>query len=202
MGPGEVVAVVGSNAAGKSTLLRTIVGEQRPIIGEIWINTLTPNRESVLFRRLRSTVADGDAFFSNLTVQEHLGMVASGHGVTNMESSVDAELTFFELRDAADSLPRQLSSGQRRRLLLAAAFIRPFQLLVLDEPEQRLDTTMRQLLGTRLGQLRGGDDRAALIATHDADVLLACASRCLVITEGLVQEVTPQEGAQWITRHQ
>lgn len=202
MGPGEVVAVVGNNAAGKSTMLRTLVGDQRPISGEIHINTLVPNPEAVLFRRLLSTVADGDAFFSNLTIQEHLGMVASGHGVTNVESSVDAELKFFELDDAADSLPRQLSSGQRRRLLLAAAFIRPFQLLVLDEPEQRLDTTMRQLLGTRLGQLRGGDDRAALIATHDADVLLACASRCLVITEGVVQEVTPQEGAQWITRHQ
>lgn len=202
MGSGEVVAVVGNNAAGKSTLLRTLLGDQRALSGETRINTLAPNPESVLFRRLLSTVADGDAFFSSLTVQEHLAMVAAGHGVNNVDSSVEAELAFFDLFDAAESLPRHLSSGQRRRLLLAAAFIRPFQLLVLDEPEQRLDAVMRRNLGTRLGKLRVGEGRAALIATHDADVLLACASRCLVIDEGLVREVTPQEGSQWITRNQ
>lgn len=201
MGSCEVVAVVGNNAAGKSTLLRTVVGDQRSVSGEIRINTLVPNPEAVVFRRLLSTVTDADAFFSSLTVQEHLTMVAAGHGVKNVGSSVDAELSFFDLFDAADSLPRHLSSGQRRRLLLAAAFIRPFQLLVLDEPEQRLDTGMRQILGTRLGKLRGGQGAAALIATHDADVLLASASRCLVIADGLVREVTPQEGAQWITKN-
>lgn len=202
MHAGEVVAVVGNNAAGKSTVLRTILGEQPPISGKVQINSLLPNPDAILFRRLLSTVSDEDAFFSSLTVQEHLDMVASGHGVTNVGSSIEAELSFFELSDAADSLPRYLSSGQRRRLLLAAAFIRPFQLLVLDEPEQRLDTVMRRLLGARLGQLREADNCAALIATHDADVLLACANRCLVIAEGSVQEVSPQEGAEWITSHQ
>src|SRR5699024_12193745 len=113
MGSCEVVAVVGNNAAGKSTLLRTIVGDQRSVSGEIRINTLVPNPEAVAFRRLLSTVTDADAFFSSLTVQEHLTMVAAGHGVKNVGSVVDAELSFFDLFEIGRASCRHLSSGQR-----------------------------------------------------------------------------------------
>lgn len=201
MEKGDVVAIVGDNAAGKSTLLRTLAGHQLPVSGEVRINGLVPNPESVLFRRLISTVIDDDAFFSNLTVEEHLTLVSSGHGTKDVSRSVNAELSLFELINARNAFPRHLSSGQRRRMVLAAAFIRPFQLLVLDEPEQRLDTMMRRIIATRLETLCRGQNRATLIATHDTDLLLTCSTRCLVIDEGVVTEATPHQAVQWMRRH-
>ena len=72
----------------------------------------------------------------------------------------------FGLADRADVSPYDLSSGQRRRTLLAAALLRPFELLVLDEPEQRLDALMREQLIRRLVAAREAG-AALLLATHD-----------------------------------
>ncbi|MCZ4136183.1 hypothetical protein BZG24_30420, partial [Escherichia coli] len=64
----------------------------------------------------------------------------------NWGQAVQAELDFFEITAVAGHLPGELSSGQRRKLLLAAVLIRPAELLILDEPEQRLDLRIRHKL--------------------------------------------------------
>jgi len=79
-------------------------------------------------------------------------------------------------------LPTALSSGQRRRLLLAAGFVRPRTLLVLDEPEQRLDLRMRQALAERLvAEKEAGG--AVLFATHDAELVRTVADRAVYVDD-------------------
>ena len=100
-----------------------------------------------------------------------------GHGVADADDVVEAELAAFGLTDRADALPRNLSSGQRRRLALAAAFVRPSRLLVLDEPERRLDTAMRDRLAERLAAARVdvlavGPDDGLPVATDGVDEML------------------------------
>ena len=84
------------------------------------------------------------------------------------------------LGDRVDASPFALSSGQRRRALLAAALIRPFELLVLDEPEQRLDALMRARLADRLVAAREAG-AGLLIATHDASLAEAVGTTVLTI---------------------
>jgi hypothetical protein len=109
-----------------------------------------------------------DAFFPALTVREHLQLTAYGHGVAEPDERVEGLLAEFGLTGRADALPSALSSGQRRRLVLAAALARPRSLLVLDEPEQRLDAGMRRRLATAGAGVRRGRRGAARLPRRGA----------------------------------
>ncbi|MDQ0032141.1 ABC transporter ATP-binding protein [Arthrobacter bambusae] len=197
--PRQVLGMVGENGAGKSTLLRTMIGAQAPIEGDARVLGLMPDDRSALFRSKVSVLLDEDAYFDSLTVREHLSLVARGHGVANPEGSVESEIEFFELRTVADAFPDQLSSGQRRKLLLASAFIRPFELLVLDEPEQRLDTRMRGLLAQRIAKT-AKEDAAVVMVTHDADVAKAACTRAVIVDDGGARVVGTDEAVARIRR--
>jgi ABC-2 type transport system ATP-binding protein len=191
--PGDVLAVVGVNGAGKSTVVRTLAGRQLPLAGDALIHGLPVMPDAVLFRRQVAAVFDEDVFFPALTVREHLLLVARGHSVASPERAVDAELEFFGLLARADAVPDSLSSGQRRRLLLAAGFIRPSSLLILDEPEQRLDPAMRDALGQRIrGAAEAGT--AVILVTHDPRLLVQTATGCMVVGDD-VEFVDAAEGA-------
>lgn len=175
-------------------MLRTLVGYQEPVSGESIILGSFTDDSSFIYRKAVSVVFDEDAFFPSLTVEEHLQLIAGGHGVQDPQSAVDAELSFFDLAEARTELPQRLSSGQRRRLLLAAALLRPCQLLVLDEPEQRLDPAMRGALAQRLRE-RVNAGTALLVITHDPEFLRGVADSVLVIADGNITRVSVDEGA-------
>lgn len=84
------------------------------------------------------------------------------------------------LEPARDQLPATLSSGQRRRLALASCFVRPRRLLVLDEPEQRLDVRGRAWLAQRLLREKA-TGTAVLMASHDTELIDAVADRRIEI---------------------
>ncbi|NUT71268.1 ABC transporter ATP-binding protein [Pseudarthrobacter sp. C4D7] len=190
---GGVLGVVGLNGAGKSTVARTIAGRQLPLAGEVRVQGGPVDPDAVSFRRDVASVFDDDLFFPSLTVREHLLLIARGHSLENPDQAVDAELEFFGLTGRSGVVPDSLSSGQRRRLLLAAGLMRPSALVILDEPEQRLDPLMREALAQRLiGHARDGG--AVVLVTHDPALLEAVASTCLVIDD-VVNEVTPEQGA-------
>ncbi|HYX93906.1 MAG TPA: ABC transporter ATP-binding protein [Geodermatophilus sp.] len=191
---GRAVAVVGPNGSGKSTLLRTLVGLLEPLDGTVAFAGAPVDERSAAFRRDVAAVLDDDAFFVSLTGREHLLLTARGHGVAAAEEVVDAEVAAFGLGERADALPSELSSGQRRRLALAAAFVRPARLLVLDEPERRLDAGMRARLAARLAALRDAGT-AVLLASHDADVVGTVADEVLVVADDACRLLTPAEAA-------
>jgi ABC-2 type transport system ATP-binding protein len=191
---GRAVAVVGPNGSGKSTLLRTLVGLLEPLDGTVTFAGAPVDERSAAFRADVAAVLDDDAFFVSLTGREHLLLTARGHGVATAEEVVDAEVEAFGLGERADALPSALSSGQRRRLALAAAFVRPARLLVLDEPERRLDAGMRARLAARLAALRTAGT-AVLLASHDADVVAAVADEVLVVNDDACRLLAPDEAA-------
>ncbi len=147
---GEAVALTGRNGAGKSTVLRCLVGADRPDEGNITVCGTRMSETSAEIRRTVATVIDDLDFFPDLSVVEHLDLLARAHGIHDPDSLVDEVLGEVQLVPQASQLPSTLSSGQRRRLALATAFVRPRRLLVLDEPEQRLDVEGVEWLGQRL----------------------------------------------------
>lgn len=194
---GQALALAGANGAGKSTLLRTLSGRQEPVAGSIRLDGAPADDRSLHYRRNVAAVFDEDAFFPALTVGEHLLMTALGHGCADPAAAVEQELEFFGLAGHADVFPHSLSSGQRRRLLLASAFVRPVTLLVLDEPEQRLDQTMRRRLAERMAGC-ARDGAAILLATHDPLLLAAVADRCVLLDNDDVVFVAPGRAAEMI----
>jgi ABC-2 type transport system ATP-binding protein len=150
------------------------------------------------FRRDVAEVLDDDAFFPSLTGREHLLLTARGHGVVDADEVVAAELATFGIEDRADALPSRLSSGQRRRLALAAAFVRPARLLVLDEPERRLDTDMRSALAQRVAAERDGG-LAVLFASHDAAFVGVVADAALLLSGEECRPLPPEAAAGAMT---
>ncbi|CAM3129879.1 ATP-binding cassette domain-containing protein [Actinomyces slackii] len=178
--PGQVLAMVGINGAGKSTLLRTCCGMLKPLDGRVELLGLKPDPRSATQRAAVAADMGEASFFPSLSVAEHLRLVCLGHRVPQADQAVEDILIDLDLTRQAHALPDALSSGQRRRLALAAALIRPRRLLVLDEPEQRLDHTTRLLLADRLTAERqaGG---GVLMASHDPDLVAACATAVLLV---------------------
>jgi heme ABC exporter ATP-binding subunit CcmA len=183
---GEIVAVVGPNGSGKTTLLRCVVGADRPDGGEVLIDG---RRSDETDPRVRATVAaalDDIDFYPDLSVVEHLELAAYAHGAQADEvAEVVAELGLDRVRD---QLPATLSSGQRRRLALASCLVRPRRLLILDEPEQRLDLGGRDWLADRLLREKAGGT-AVLMASHNADLTARVADQVIdldVLDDGAI----------------
>ena len=193
--PGEILAVVGGNGAGKSTLLRTLVGQQQPLSGSVSVLGRPLDERTASFRAAVSQVFDDDAFFPSLTAAEHLLVLAAGHAVRDPADAVAATLEEFGIGQEADSFPYALSSGQRRRLLLASAFVRPHSLLVLDEPEQRLDAAMRVRLADIL-VADAQDGGATVMACHDPLLIRSCASTALILDDGQALAAGPEDAAR------
>jgi ABC-2 type transport system ATP-binding protein len=199
LAPGKVVALVGANGSGKSTVLRAVIGLLEPSGGTLQVFGAPVDEREVSFRTKVASVLDDDAYFPALTVSEHLYLTARGHGVHGAQELVAELLAEFGLSDHARSLPVALSSGQRRRLLLAAGFVRPRSLLVLDEPEQRLDRAMRDRLAARIvAEKQAGG--AVLLATHDPDLLRAVADRAVHVADNVTRVLPADQAADLISR--
>jgi ABC-2 type transport system ATP-binding protein len=176
--PGDAVALTGRNGAGKSTILRCLVGADKADGGTIEIcgNRLRESDPAV--RRDMATVIDDLDFFPDLSVVEHLDLLARAHGLPDAEGAVDDVLHEVQLVAQSGQLPGTLSSGQRRRLALATAFVRPRKLLILDEPEQRLDVEGVEWLAQRLRAEREAG-LAIVMASHEPMLVDAVSTRTI-----------------------
>lgn len=178
--PGEALVLTGPNGSGKSTVLRTAVAQQPALAGERLLVGGPLVETSLAYRRAVSCLFDEDAFLPGVGVRHHLELIARGHGLPRPERAAASALAEFGLADRAEASPYDLSSGQRRRTLLAAALLRPFEMLVLDEPEQRLDTRMRDRVAQRLVAAREAG-AALLVATHDAELAATVGTAFLLL---------------------
>lgn len=175
---GRCCALVGANGAGKSTVLRCVVGADRLDRGTITIDGVVADESSPALRATVASVVGEAATFAHLTAHEHLQLVAAAHGAPDPGESAGRTLDDVGLAGAADQLPVTLSSGQRRRLAIASVFVRPRRLLVLDEPEQHLDAAGRAWLAARIDdEKRAGC--AVLMASHDPELISAVADDIL-----------------------
>lgn len=178
---GQALALVGPNGSGKSTALRCITGADRPTAGTVELSGITMDERSPQIRTDLAVVMDDLDFFPDLSVVEHLDLFARAHRVPDADELVDAVLADVGLTMRAAQLPGSLSSGQLRRLSLASAFVRPRRLLVLDEPEQRLDASGLRWLAGRLNTEKA-KGLAIILASHDPVLVEAVADDVLTFS--------------------
>lgn len=178
----DSVVIVGANGTGKSTLLRTIAGRQLPLAGDIYLDQEIQDESSTTWRNSIASLFEDEYYFPNLTVSEHLELVARAHNLKNPLEVVDQEIAEWGLFTRRNAEPTALSSGQRRRLLLASIFVRPSRVMILDEPEQRLDDyTVKYLVERLKKSLISG--KAILVATHDKFVRTEMANTLVTVGE-------------------
>ncbi len=173
----EALLVRGDNGAGKTTLLRVLAGLLRPESGAILIDgqpTATPERTRAL-----AYLGHLPALKADLSALENLDFLCGLHGKAGTLSP-DAAMRMVGLDGYQDTLARQLSAGQKKRLSLARVWLSPAPVWLLDEPYANLDLDGIALVN-RMVEAHLGEGGAALVTTHGAYAAPPVRTRELVL---------------------
>lgn len=175
--------VIGANGSGKTTLLRLIAGVDAPAQGTVTIGDADLWIDEVAARRQLAFVPEHPELTPYSSVGGILRLVADARGAP-YESIVQA-LADIGLRNVADRSVRELSMGQRRRVMLAAALIGTPLVLILDEPFENLDAPMRTFVHSWIVRLRS-ERRTIVLATHAPGVFASQTDALLNVNSGRV----------------
>jgi ABC-type multidrug transport system ATPase subunit len=162
--PGERIALIGHNGSGKTTMMRIAAGLLDATEGTVSIYGHASG--SLSARASLSFIADQPTFYDDLTLWEHMEYVARLHGVEEWEQTAADLLGHLGLYDRADDMPNRFSRGLKQKSAIALGFIRPFDLLLVDEPFVGLDASGKEAL---LELLAGATDNGStvIVATHE-----------------------------------
>jgi ABC-2 type transport system ATP-binding protein len=179
---GERVALIGHNGSGKTTFLRIAVGLLDADHGRVSLFGSSP--DSIEARRRFSFLADTPTFYDDLSVWEHLEYVARLHGMQRWEQRASDLLGRLGLLDRADDLPARFSRGLRQKAAIALGLIRPFDLLLVDEPFVGLDAEGREALLVLFDEShRAG--ATLIVATHEL-AFVDSTDRTIALRDGTV----------------
>jgi phospholipid/cholesterol/gamma-HCH transport system ATP-binding protein len=197
---GEIFGVVGGSGAGKSVLLRSILGLQRPIAGTVRLNG--EDVTQMTQRQLRAVKADygvtfqEGALFSALTVQQNVQLPMLEY--LDLSESDLNELAMLKVRmvglpvDAAAKYPAQLSGGMIKRAALARALALDPQLLFLDEPTSGLDPISAAAFDELLLYLHQHLHLTVVMITHDLDTIFRTCNRVgVIVDQHMVSDTLP-----------
>lgn len=202
--PGEVIGVVGGSGTGKSVLLRTIVGLQRPAGGDIRllgedVLALDDAAKQALRTRTGVLFQDG-ALFSSLTVAENIQVPMREH--TSLSPKLMAELAALKIAmvglppNAAGKYPSELSGGMRKRAGLARALALDPEIVFLDEPTAGLDPIGAAAFDQLIQSLQTSLGLTVFMVTHDLDSLAAICDRIAALINKKIQVATMAEHMQ------
>jgi ABC-type multidrug transport system ATPase subunit len=179
---GELVALVGHNGSGKTTLLRMIAGLLDPSGGSIRI--CGHERGSLPARAALAYLADQPTFYDDLSLREHLEYIARLHGVDDWAPRAEHLAAELGLTHRLDQLPTTFSRGLRQKAAIAIAFVRRFEVLIVDEPFVGLDAAGKAAL-LRLFDAAHTAGATLIVATHELDFVHR-ADRLIALHDGRV----------------
>jgi ABC-2 type transport system ATP-binding protein len=177
---GELIALIGPNGAGKTTFLNLAAGLLEPTSGKIEVAGEVPG--SIEARRALSYLPDSPVFYEDLSVVEHLEYVSALHGAKDAGPRIEELIDRLGLDGWEDALGAELSKGMRQKVSIALALVRPFKVLLADEPLDGLDPPSREVLFAMLAETQAAG-AAIVVSTHRPDVI-AAAGRCVAIRDG------------------
>lgn len=191
---GEVVALLGRNGVGKSTLMRYATGLIPPMGGEVEIDgKVAPLASAKRARMGLGYVPQGRFVFPRMTVAENIAVAAEANGHSGRQAIVDAMQDFPLLQPKIDDLAGGLSGGQQQVLALARALAIGPRLLLLDEPTEGVQPSIIDEIAGILKRINEERDIAILVAEQDLDFCLSIAKRAYVMEKGSVRLETDRD---------
>ena len=190
--PGEVVAILGRNGMGKTTLIRTIVGFTPPREGAVRFK----GQDVTGWPSFRMTglgmalVPQGRRVFPSLTVRENLEVARRGRGPWTLERAYEV---FPRLREREGNRANKLSGGEQQMLAVARALMSNPELLLMDEPTEGLAPLLVREVGRVIGDLRRSG-LSILLVEQNLPLAVSVADRVLILSRGqIVHRSTPAE---------
>jgi|TARA_B100000959_G_C14881357_1_gene582657 ABC-type multidrug transport system ATPase subunit len=187
---GEAVALWGTNGAGKTTIIRCILGLLN-YEGSIELNGLDIQRYPKDARSIVGYVPQEVTFYGDLTVAETLNLSAQLRHIS--QDQVSQTLDLVSLGNQKGKKVRELSGGMQQRLGMAVALLGNPPILLLDEPTSSLDVDSRRQMVSLLDSLRG-PDRVLVITSHRVEEVGMLVDRVLALEDGqIIDECSPAD---------
>jgi len=201
---GSIFALLGSNGAGKTTVVKILSTLMKPDSGNVTINGLDVVRQGYYVRECISLTGQFTAVDEVLTGRENLNLIGQLKRLNDVKNKVNEWLAFFHLQDAADSKVSTYSGGMRRRLDIAMSLMGKPQIIFLDEPTTGLDPQNRIAMWDLVKELAAGGTTVFLTTQYleEAEYLadyIAILHGGKILAEGTPQylkTIMPQRGAQ------
>jgi ABC-2 type transport system ATP-binding protein len=195
---GEFFGLFGSNGAGKTTLLKILTGQLAADSGEVRTAGHSIS-DPIAVKRAVGIVPEAETPPTFLTTREALELTCRIRNLDGITGRVDHWLKFFDINAKEDVLCRDLSKGQRQKVMLASAFIHEPRLLLLDEAFINLDPIYQRRLREYLRELTE-KGRTIFLCTHILEIAEKLCTRVAVIdggsivAEGTIDELRSREG--------
>ena len=196
VGRGEIVAIVGRNGVGKSTLMKSLIGLLPSTQGTITFGGVDVTRSPANARAVRGIgyIPQGRHVFPRLTVRENL-MMGLTIGGPQREKQLELVLrTFPVLQDRQRQTAGTMSGGEQQQLAIGRALIGNPDLMLLDEPSEGIQPSIVSQIARNIRELNRDLGLSVLFVEQNIDMILSMAQRCYVMDKGrIVAQVTPEE---------
>jgi iron complex transport system ATP-binding protein len=194
--PGKLIGLVGANGIGKSTLLRTLTGIQKPLSGTVLLNEKSiESFEPLALAQQISVVLTEKLPPSNLTVYELIALGRQpytnwlGKLTDDDKSKIEKAIDLTEINHLIHQKHFEISDGQLQKVLIARALAQDTPLIVLDEPATHLDLLHKVSLFKLLKKLTAETQKCILFSTHDIDLAIQLSDQMIVMTnQNVVQD--------------
>jgi phospholipid/cholesterol/gamma-HCH transport system ATP-binding protein len=190
---GECVGLVGGSGIGKSVVLRSLIGLEKPDGGEIWIEgeeiSRLSERALVKIRRKVAYVFQNGALFDSMSVYSNLAYPLREHtdlNETQIKSRIHEQLEEFGLIEAVNKLPSELAGGMQKRVGLARSMIIDPKVILYDEPTAGLDPFNTLKIRETVLRLKKRGVTSVFV-THDMPTALAVCDRFCLLGDGRVK---------------
>jgi|TARA_B110000914_G_scaffold33447_1_gene26262 ABC-2 type transport system ATP-binding protein len=182
---GEFFGVFGPNGAGKSTFIKLLTGQLRPSIGSVEVLGINAARDPQKLKANIGIVPESESPPSYLTPSEFLQFVGKLRGIDDLDNKVEYWMNWFGLEEKRDTMCKDLSKGQRQKVMLASAFIHEPRLLFLDEPFANLDPIYQRKCRQWLLDMvaKGG---TIFLCSHVLEMAERMCNRMAIINNGKV----------------
>ncbi len=197
---GETLAVLGGSGAGKSTILRLIIGLQKPTSGHIWVDgvDITELSEDE-FNKVRckmGMVFQYSALFDSMSVGDNIAFGLKQHtdlDKHSIEQVVKRKLRMVGLPGTERYMPSQLSGGMKKRISLARAIALDPSIILYDEPTSGLDPITSGTISRLIRSMQKHLRCTSIVVTHDMQSAFFVADRVALLDKGRFVEVSPTE---------
>jgi cell division transport system ATP-binding protein len=188
---GEFVSIVGHSGAGKTTLIKLILAEEKPTEGTVFFESLDIHKlsanEMIKFRRKIGTVFQDFRLLPNKTAYENIAFAMEAAGKTDEEIQADVPhvLDLVDLSSKMMHFPHQLSGGEKQRLAIARAIINQPDIIIADEPTGNLDPINTYEVVQILKKINDLGT-TVILTTHNRGVVEHVGKRVITLDKGKI----------------